>query len=128
MARQYTEQQQRFLDVLPQVGGNIRLAMTEAGYSKDTRTSDVVRPLKNEIIEIAKELLAFGSVKAVMTLDSVLDSPATLGAKNSIAAAKEILDRAGVIKEETQQAGNPVKVTFYLPEKIKINGDEEEVE
>ncbi len=126
MAKRYTAQQEAFLDYLPQTGGNIRAAMDLAGYSKDTGTRHVLGPLKDEIISIAKELLAFTSVKAATSLEGVLDNPASLGAKNTIAAAKEILDRVGVIKEETKPSGDGVKVTFYLPEKVKIMEDNDE--
>lgn len=122
--RRYTEQQELFLEYLPQTKGNIREAMTLAGYKETTGLKDVVRPLKDEIIAIAKELLAFSSVKAATSLDGVLDNPNALGAKNTIAAAKEILDRVGVIKEETKPSGEGVKVTFYLPEKVKISDEE----
>ena len=48
----------------------------------------------------------------------VLDDPTALGAKNSVAAAKEVLDRIGIVKKEkleiSSEEGNGI---FILPAK-----------
>jgi hypothetical protein len=54
----------------------------------------------------------------------VLDDPTALGAKNSVAAAKEVLDRVGIVKKEklevSSEDGNGI---FILPAK---RSDEDE--
>jgi hypothetical protein len=45
-------------------------------------------------------MMALHAPKATQKLLSILDDPTALGAKNLLAATKEILDRAGVIKQE----------------------------
>lgn len=89
--------------------GNVKLALKMAGYSDNISSTQIMRQLKAEIISLAQDALAANSIKAVMGLDDVLDNPNSLGAKNKIAAAKEVLDRAGISKPE----GN---VNLNIPE------------
>lgn len=118
-----TEKQLLFLGALPETRGDVRAAMKIAGYADTTSTTEVINPLKDKILDIAKELLATNSVKAVTSLLDVLDAPNVPGNPNKLAAAKEVLDRAGVIKEEQKEKQNNVKVTFYLPEKNKASDE-----
>ena len=96
--RQYTTQQMAFLEALytPEVAGNLRKAMKQAGYGDNTPVSQVVKSLKDEIIELSKEYLAAHSAKASVAIVSVLDDPSALGTPNLIKAAESILNRAGV--------------------------------
>jgi len=49
--KELTEMQQAFLEaLLGPARGDIRAAMTAAGYSSNTRVSEVAGPLKEEII------------------------------------------------------------------------------
>lgn len=100
--RKYTEQQLAFLDSLfrSDVNGNIRKAMAIAGYSDNVSSISIIRSLRDEILDAAKEVLAAGTPMAVMELFGVLTEPSKLGAGNTIKAAREILDRAGLIKPE----------------------------
>jgi len=56
--------------------------------------------LRDEIVERTQLMMAWHAPKATQKLLSILDDPTALGAKNLLAATKEILDRAGVIKQE----------------------------
>ena len=56
--------------------------------------------LRDEIVERTQLMMALHAPKATQKLLSILDDPTALGAKNLLAATKEILDRAGVIKQE----------------------------
>ena len=50
MTKTLTPKQEDFLEaLLGEARGNIRAAMDMAGYSKSTKTTDVVGPLKEEI-------------------------------------------------------------------------------
>lgn len=91
--------------------------MTMAGYATTTSVTDVIGSLTDEIIEIGKKLLAANSVKATFKMVGVLDDPSAIGNDRLIASAKEILDRAGLIKKE--QATNVVKADniYILPPK-----------
>lgn len=116
--KQYTEKQQAFLDALMgEARGNIRKAMDLAGYSKGTKTSEVTRPLKEEIIEQASMMLAMNAPKAAYGLLGVLDDPTALGARNAINAAREVLDRTGLVKREKVEVTNNGGGMFILPPK-----------
>lgn len=96
----YTDQQKLFMQALrdPDNKGNLRTCMTLAGYSDKTAISVIVQTLGEEIIDIAHQLLASHAAQAALSMVGVLYEPG-LQSKNVIAAAKEILDRAGVSKK-----------------------------
>ena len=59
MTKTLTPKQEDFLEaLLGEARGNIRAAMDMAGYSKSTKTTEVVGPLKAEITERAGLMLA----------------------------------------------------------------------
>ena len=65
MTKNLTEKQQKFLAALfDEAGGDARLAKKMAGYSDETRLSEVVKPLKDEIMEATKEYMAYVAPKA----------------------------------------------------------------
>ena len=116
--KEYTEKQQAFLDALMgEARGNIRKAMDIAGYSKGTKASEVTVPLKEEIIEQASMMLAMNAPKAAHGLLGVLDDPTALGARNAINAAREVLDRTGLVKKEKVEVTNKGGGMFILPPK-----------
>ena len=96
-----TEQQQIFLDALVgEAQGNIRAAMDAAGYSKNTKSIDIVRRLKNEILDVTQTFLASNGPRAALAMTGVLDDPTALGNRDRINAAREVLDRVGSVKTE----------------------------
>jgi len=111
--------QSLFLELLmtPECKGNIRLAMKEAGYADTTSISSVVGPLQKEINEKASMMLAMNAPKAAYSMSEVLDNPEAMGARNSIAAAAQILDRTGLIKKEQVEVNNTGGAMFILPPK-----------
>ena len=98
--KELTEKQAAFLEtLLGEARGNIRAAMDIAGYSKMTKTSEVVSWLREEIMERAGLMLAMNAPKAAFGTVDVLDDPSAMGARNSISAAREVLDRTGLVKK-----------------------------
>ena len=122
--RKLTSKQQVFLDALlmEEVLGDIRLAMSIAGYSQSTKVVDLAKQLRAEIREASEVLLALHAPKAVCSILQVLEEPTALGARNTITAAKEILDRVGINSktalEFSTATGTPV---FILPPKSGLN-------
>lgn len=115
----FTEKQEAFLEALmSEARGNVRLAMDIAGYAKTTKTAEVVGPLKEEIIERASTMLALNAPKAAFGIFDVLDDPGALGARNTIAAAREVLDRSGLVKKEQVEVTANAGGMFILPPKI----------
>ena len=116
--KKYTDKQNAFLEALMgEARGNIRKAMDIAGYSKGTAASEVTVPLKEEIIERASMMLAMNAPKAAHGLLGVLDDPTALGARNAINAAREVLDRTGLVKREKVEVTNNGGGMFILPPK-----------
>tara|TARA_R100000541_G_scaffold24456_2_gene34153 strand:+ start:497 stop:874 length:378 start_codon:yes stop_codon:yes gene_type:complete len=117
--KEYTEKQTAFLEVLmsEECKGNIRSAMNLAGYSDTTSISAVVGPLRSEINERASLMLAMNAPKAAFSMRDVLDDPSAMGARNSIAAAAQILDRTGLVKKEQVEIKNTGGAMFILPPK-----------
>lgn len=96
-----TLQDQAFLDILyDECKGNIREAMTKVGFPKSTPSSVITKRLGKQIKERAKEYLTAHTARSAVTLVTALDDGNVPGLKNSLLAAKEILDRGGVFKEE----------------------------
>ena len=116
--RKYTEKQSAFLDALmSEAKGNIRKAMDIAGYEKTATSTHVVSSLRNEIIDRASMVLALNSTKAAFGLVDVLDDPTSMGARNSISAASQVLDRVGIVKKEQVEVKNTGGALFILPPK-----------
>ena len=117
-AKTLTDKQSAFLEALVgEARGNIRAAMDIAGYSKTTATSEVVGPLKEEITERAGMMLAINAPKAAFGIIDVLDDPSSLGARNAISAAREVLDRTGLVKKEQVEITANTGGMFILPPK-----------
>ena len=115
--RKITEKQQLFLDVLfNEAKGDPSVAVKLAGYSRGVKTSVVTSSLVDEINDLTRKFIAQSSTKAVYTMYNVLDTEDMLGAKERMAAAKDILDRAGFSKVDKVEikASEPI---FILPSK-----------
>ena len=69
MARQLTDKQQKFLDVLfEEAGGSVTLAKKLAGYSETSSTSDVTKGLKDEILEATQLYMARNAPQAAVAI------------------------------------------------------------
>ena len=118
MTKTLTSKQEDFLEaLLGEARGNIRAAMDMAGYSKSTKTTEVVGPLKEEITERANMMLAMNAPKAAFGIVDVLDDPSALGARNAISAAREVLDRSDLVKKEQVEVSGNAGGIFILPPK-----------
>lgn len=117
MSKALTEKQQKFLDVLyEEAHGDIRTAMNIAGYSPTSAQSTVTVPLAEEIADLTLKFIAQSSTKAAYSMYEIMTNPVALGNKEKMAAAKDLLDRAGFGKTEKIEvkAEEPL---FILPAK-----------
>ena len=104
MARELTERQSKFLAVLmDEAGGDISTAKLMAGYSANTTNTEVTNSLKEEIIDVTHSYLARNVPKAAMAMVGALHDPTELGIRDKMSAAKELLDRTGLVKTEKVQ-------------------------
>ena len=116
--KKLTDRQEAFLDaLLGEAQGNVRQAMRIAGYSDATRINEAIAPIKDEIVDRASMMLASNAPKAVLGIIGVLDDPSAMGARNAVAAAREVLDRSGLVKKEQVEVKGPKGGVFILPPK-----------
>jgi hypothetical protein len=119
MARNLTERQQKFLDVLfDEAGGDVVRAKILAGYSENVSTTEIIKGIKEEIMERTQLYMARNAPRAAMSLVSGMVDPTELGLREKLSAAKDLLDRVGLVKTEKVQveASNGLMI---LPPKDK---------
>lgn len=119
MARNLTEKQQKFLDVLfDEAGGDVVRAKQLAGYADGVSTTEVIKGIKEEIMERTQLYMARNAPRAAMSLVSGMVDPTELGLREKLSAAKDLLDRVGLVKTEKVQveASNGLMI---LPPKEK---------
>lgn len=115
--KEYTELQLRFLDALKDVDnkGNLKKCKEIAGYAASVQVSTIVSSLKDEIIDIAKNILAENSIKASIAIVEGIDDPISLGVRDRVAAAEKILDRVGIVKGEKVEIDTAPNRIALLP-------------
>lgn len=120
MARKLTEKQQKFLDVLfEEARGNVVEAKKLAGYSPNQYTAEIVSSLKDEILERTNMYLAQNGPRAAMAMVGALHDPTELGIKEKMTAAKEVMDRIGIIKSEKVQVEASGGVMILPPKRTE---------
>ena len=125
--RNLTEKQQAFLDNLITTGGNPKEAAELAGYSGNYH--QVIKSLRQEVIELASDVLARSAPQAAFKLVEIMNSDRPLPqVGNKLQAAQTILDRVGVAKRDrldvTHKAAGGI---FILPEKQPIEVEAVEI-
>ena len=124
MARQLTAKQQVFLNVLfDEANGNIIAAKKIAGYSDSTTTTEIVKGLKEEILEATQMYMARNAPHAAVAMTGALFDPTELGIREKMVAAKELLDRVGLVKTEKMQVEASGGV-MLMPPKAVVEDDE----
>ena len=122
MARKLTERQQKFLDALfAEANGSIKDAKIIAGYSPNTNNQEIIKTLKEEILEATQTYMAGNAPKAAVAMVTGIDDPTQLGIRDKMSAAKDLLDRAGLIKTEKLQVESSGGV-MLLPPKNNTDG------
>ena len=125
MARTLTERQKKLLEVLfDEADGDIVAAKKLAGYSDNTPTSEIVASLKDEIMDATNMYMARNAPKAAMSMVGALHDPTQLGIRDKMTAAKELLDRTGLVKTEKMQVEAKGGV-MLMPAKNPIEDDDD---
>lgn len=116
--RKLTEKQEKFLDVLfEEARGSFVEAKRLAGYSSTQHTAQIVEALKEEILERTNMYLASNAPRAAMAMVGAIVDPTELGIKEKMQAAKEVMDRVGIIKSEKVQIESTGGVMILPPKK-----------
>ena len=125
--RKLTEKQQSFLDYLIETGGNPKEAAELAGYSGNHY--QVIQTLREEIVDLASDVLARSAPQAAFKLVEVMNSDKSMPQVNTkLQAAQTILDRVGVSKRERLDVNHNVNGgIFILPEKPPIEAESVEI-
>jgi hypothetical protein len=125
MSRELTERQQKFLSVLfDEAGGDVVAAKKLAGYSDKSNTSEVVKSMKDEIMEATQLYMSRNAPKAAMAMVGGLNDPTELGIRDKMAAAKELLDRTGLVKTEKMQVEASGGVVLMPPKQVTQEDDD----
>jgi hypothetical protein len=118
-ATELTEKQKIFLSALfGEANGEPRAAAEIAGYAP-TSYPKVVHGLKDQILERAETVLAAHSPKAALSIANAIDDDGSIpGASIRMEAAKQVLDRVGLVKREKLDINAKVAHgIFILPAK-----------
>ena len=117
MKKELTEKQKNFLGHLIDVGGDPKKAAELAGYSGNHW--QVTKSLKNEIIDLASNILAQSAPQAALKLTEVMNSDQPVPQANiRLQAAQTILDRIGLGKSDRLDVNHTVQGgVFILPAK-----------
>ena len=117
-----TSQQKIFINSLfGEAQGNPKKAGELAGYA-ETSYPNIVKSLKDIIIERAEGVLAMHSPKAVMSMTHALDADGSIPQANiRMEAAKQILDRVGIAKREKLDIEARVQHGIFILPAKEIN-------
>ena len=123
--RELTDQQQQFLSLLFENGGNVTAAALDAGYSRGS-VGWLKQSLAEEIVDRTKSLLATNALRAATRLINTIDNPLPeRGDDLRFRAAESLLNRVGVAKQETLNHNiQAIHGVVLLPPK---DSDDEEV-
>jgi hypothetical protein len=117
--KELNDKQKLFLEVLftDEVQGDFIKAKKAAGYSDNYATSNFFasKDMKEAILEATRDFLARTAPSAAVAIHSAIVNPVQLGLGHKLAAAKDILDRIGIVKTEKIEVSSPG--IFVLPPK-----------
>ena len=118
--RNLTDKQKSFLDNLVATEGDFKKAAELAGYSGNHYQA--LKSLKEEVVDLASDVLARSAPKAAFKLVEMIDSNKPIPqASQKLNAAQTILDRVGVAKTDRVQVDHNVQGgIFILPEKQTV--------
>jgi len=118
--RKLTQKQELFLNSLMETQGDIHKAADLAGYSGNPY--QVIKSLKEEIVDLAQNILAKEAPKAAFKLVELMTSDKPIANSNvKLQAAQTLLDRVGVTKTDKVSVDHNVNGgIFILPEKDRI--------
>ena len=128
--RVLTEKQQAFLNALfDHANGDVVMAKKLAGYADSSSTTEIVNGLKEEVLEATQMFMARNAPKAAYALVGGLFDPTELGIRDKMAAAKELLDRTGLVKTEKLQVeakGGVMLMPMKNPVDYTLDEDDDE--
>ena len=120
MTRKLTERQKKFIEALfAEANGSIKDAKVISGYSTNTNNQEIIKAIKEEVLEATQMYMASNAPKAAIAMVKGIDDPTELGTRDKLSAAKELLDRTGLIKTEKIQVESSGGVMLMPPKKAE---------
>ena len=125
MKKQLTDKQVALLDALrdPANNGDLRVCKAIAGYSDGSPVREVIKPIRDEIIEIAKDILAFNAPRAALTIAGAVSDSTAPDVVERTKNAERILDRVGIVKGQEIKIDVSVSRIALIPARIKDEPD-----
>tara|TARA_B100001057_G_C22406837_1_gene778136 strand:- start:148 stop:549 length:402 start_codon:yes stop_codon:yes gene_type:complete len=119
--KELTVQQEQFLELLFENGGNVRQAAELAGYSSGS-IAWLKERLADEIVERTKTMLASQSLQAANKLANLVTAvDIERGDDLRLRAAESILNRVGIAKQETMNHNvQAIHGVVLLPPKKEV--------
>jgi len=112
--KDYTPKQKKFLKLLVKNDFKDATGCAKAAGYKNNYWQ-LISSLKNDIKEIAEAMLIGSTPEAAKAMTDILSSDKPIAnAATKLAAAKEILDRTGIIKEERSVVSHQVSGGIFL--------------
>lgn len=118
-----TEKQEKFLTLifLPEYTNDYQKAKVDAGYHPASSLPDIIKSVKEHIIDRIELELTLGAPKAVAKLFQVMQTPDAKGAKTALDAAGTVLDRVGIVKKEKIELEHKnINGIFIMPSKKPV--------
>ena len=111
------------------IGDTIRISLSDDPVKEIKIGNEILKSLKNEVVDLASDVLAREAPTAAFKLIEVMKSDKPVPqANNKLQAAQTILDRAGVVKTDKVDINHNVSGgIFILPEKHTIDIEAEDV-
>ena len=106
-----------------EANGSIKDAKIIAGYSPNTNNQEIIKALKEEILEATQLYMASNAPLAAMAMVGGVVDPTELGIRDKMNAAKELLDRTGLIKTEKVQVEASGGVMLMPTKKPVVDDD-----
>lgn len=110
MSKDFTPQELKFAEVFleeSRASNDYRSAFKKAKdaaeYPESATRATILAKVKDLIIEGINIELAQMTPKLLNSLEGIIDNPSLPGAKNTIAVAMTLLDRAGIVKVEKSE-------------------------
>tara|TARA_R110000744_G_scaffold154462_2_gene269252 strand:+ start:311 stop:739 length:429 start_codon:yes stop_codon:yes gene_type:complete len=127
-----TAKQDLFLDHLfGEAGGNVAKAKELAGYSPSYKNVELMKLVREQILDRCTNYLAFHTPKAAIGMINIIDDPVAPGNREKLSAITSLMDRVGLIKaEKVVHDTGENNVIFIVPAKkpVEFDGIYEEVE
>lgn len=116
--RELTPMQAEFLEALfGEARGSISEAKRITGFYQSTSEKKIIDMLGDEMIGLARAQLSRSALKAAFALSDAMDDPVTLGVKEKMRAAEQVLDRVGIVKTEKIEVDTGGSAVILLPPK-----------